>query len=139
LGVRSAFNTIEKLPNLGNSEFAITGVFHKPYVQKYNDIFRGRYKRFALIQANEGSPELLTKAKLWVTDGDETSEFLIDPSFYGIKYEKLTEGINLDDTLRLLEDPSEDFMKIARLNGAIYLFVANRVKSIEEGFEQLNS
>ncbi len=39
LGVRSAFNTIEKLPNLGNSKCAITGVFHKPYVQIYNDIF----------------------------------------------------------------------------------------------------
>ena len=76
LGVRSAFNTIEKLPNLGSSEFAITGVFHKPYVQKYNDIFRGRYKRFALIQANEGSPELLTKAKLWVTEETRHPNFL---------------------------------------------------------------
>lgn len=139
LGVRTAFNTIEKLPNLGNSEFAVTGVFHKPYIQKYNDIFKGRYKRFALIQANEGSPELLTKAKLWVTDCHETTEYFVDPSFYGIKYEKVTEGVSIEDTLRLLEDPSEDFMKIARLNGAIYLFVAKKVKSIDEGFEQLNS
>ena len=139
LGLRTAFNTIEKLPKLGNSDFAITGVFHKPYVQKYNEIFKGRYKRFALIQANEGSPELLSKAKLWVTDErGQISEINIDPSFYGITYEKSQEGINLDATLELLADPTDDFLKLVRLNAAVYLFVANKVKGVEEGYELLN-
>ena len=138
LGVRTAFNTIEKLPNLGNSEFAITGVFHKPYVQKYNDIFRGRYKRFALLQGNEGSPEIFSKAKLWITEGEITNEILVDPDFYGINYEKSLEGIKLSDSLTLLTDPNSDITKLARLNGAIYLYVANIANSIEEGFEYLS-
>lgn len=139
LGVRTAFNTIEKLPKLGNSEFAITGVFHKPYVQKYNEIFKGRYKRFALIQANEGSPELLSKAKLWLTDeSGQISEINIDPSFYGITYEKSQEGIDLDATLTLLADPTDDFLKRVKLNAAVYLFVANKVKDVQKGYELLS-
>jgi anthranilate phosphoribosyltransferase len=135
LGVRTAFNTIEKLPNLGLAQFAITGVFHKPYVQKYNDIFKDRYARFALIQGNEGSPELFSKAKMWVTENQEINEFLIDPAFYGIHYVKTEEGISLEDSLKIIADPSDDFLKLAKLNAAIYLFIAKRVKSIDEGFE----
>jgi anthranilate phosphoribosyltransferase len=139
LGVRSAFNTIEKLPNLGNSDFAITGVFHKPYVQKYNDIFKGRYKRFALLQGNEGSPEIFTKAKLWVTDNEGTQELMVDPAFYGISYDKSTEDITLKDTLEFLADPTENTVRLAKLNAAIYLFVANFANTIEEGFERVNN
>lgn len=138
LGLRSAFNTIEKLPNLGTSEFAITGVFHKPYVQKYNEIFKGRYRRFALLQGNEGAPELFSKAKLWVTEGDETKEILVDPGFYGIHYSRTLEGISLSVSLALLADPCSEMVKLARLNGAIYLYVAQKVKSIEEGYEILD-
>ena len=37
LGLRTAFNTVEKLLNPSLSEYGITTAFHKPYVQK---IFR---------------------------------------------------------------------------------------------------
>ncbi|RLA81085.1 MAG: glycosyl transferase, partial [Epsilonproteobacteria bacterium] len=42
LGLRTGFSTIEKLPNISNSDYAITGVFHKPYVKKYVEIFSDR-------------------------------------------------------------------------------------------------
>ena len=61
LGLRSGLNTLEKLPNITNSKFAITGVHHKPYVKKYNAIYADRYEKFALIQGSEGSPELFKK------------------------------------------------------------------------------
>lgn len=138
LGVRSAFNTLEKLPHLGLSQFAITGVFHKPYVQKYCDIFKGQYETFSLIQANEGAPELLSKAKLWVYDGENLNEQLIDPAFYGITYEKSEEGISIEDSLKIYQDPSRDMQKLACLNAAIYLFVSKKIESIEQGMEELS-
>jgi anthranilate phosphoribosyltransferase len=89
LGLRTGFNTIEKLPRVANSEYAITGVFHKPYVEKYVQIFSDRYKKFALIQGNEGTPELFSKGRLWIAKENKMEEFIIDPEFYGIHYKNL--------------------------------------------------
>jgi anthranilate phosphoribosyltransferase len=137
LGLRTAFNTIEKLPHVAQSEAAITGVFHKPYVKKYVEIFSDRYKRFALIQGNEGTPELFSKGRLWIANSGEIEEFIVDPHHYGIDYKKSWENITLKDSLEQLKNPSDAYMKLARLNAAVYLFVAQKAKSIDEAFEIL--
>ncbi len=138
LGLRTGFNTIEKLPHVANSEYAITGVFHKPYVKKYVDIFSKRYKRFALIQGNEGTPELFSKGRLWISNDDELEEYIIDPAKYGIKYTKSWDTISLEDSLEQLKNPSDEYMKLAKLNAAVYLFVTQNAKSIDEAWEKLN-
>ena len=138
LGLRSGFNTIEKLPRVANSDYAITGVFHKPYVKKYVDIFSDRYKRFALIQGNEGTPELFSKGRLWISNNEGVEEFIVDPEYYGIDYTKSWEKISLEDSLDQLNNPSDSFLKLARLNAAVYLFVAEQASSIYEAFEKLN-
>ena len=138
LGLRTAFNTIEKLPHVAQSEYAITGVFHKPYLQKYVDIFGSRYKRFALIHGNEGTPELFSKGRLWIANTEGIEEFIIDPEYYGIHYKKSWERISFEDSLAQVQNPTDEFVKLARLNAAIYLFVANEVASIGEGYEQLS-
>lgn len=138
LGLRTAFNTIEKLPHVAQSEFGITGVFHKPYVKKYVDVFASRYKRFALIQGNEGTPELFSKGRLWIAHSDDLEEFIIDPEYYGIHYKKSWEKISFEDSLAQVQNPSDEFVKLARLNAAIYLFVAHDVTSIGEGYEKLS-
>ncbi len=138
LGLRTGFNTIEKLPRVANSDFAITGVFHKPYVKKYVDIFSDRYKRFALIQGNEGTPELFSKGRLWIANKDTLEEFIIDPEYYGIHYKKSWEKITKEESLAQLKDPSDEYLKLATLNAAIYLFVTAYAKSIDEAYEMLN-
>ncbi|MFT5835668.1 MAG: anthranilate phosphoribosyltransferase [Sulfurimonas sp.] len=138
LGLRSGFNTIEKLPGVANSEYAITGVFHKPYVKKYVEIFSDRYKRFALIQGNEGTPELFSKGRLWVCNDGEVDEIVVDPSNYGINYEKSSDTITLQDSLNQLNNPSDEYMKLAKLNAAVYLFVSQNASSIDEAWEKLS-
>lgn len=138
LGLRSGFNTIEKLPNVANSSYAITGVFHKPYVKKYIEIFSDRYDRFALIQGNEGTPELFSKGRLWIANGDDLEEIIVDPQYYGINYQKSLDKITLQDSLDQLNNPSKEYLKLARLNAAVYLFIAQKYDSIEEAFESLN-
>ena len=138
LGLRSGFNTIEKLPHVSNSEYAITGVFHKPYVKKYVAIFSDRYKRFALIQGNEGTPELFSKGRLWIAQGDDVEEFIIDPVHYGINYTKSWDTISLEDSLEQLNNPSEEYLKLAKLNAAVYLFVTQNAPSIDDAFDMLN-
>ena len=138
LGLRSGFNTIEKLPHVANSEYGITGVFHKPYVKKYVEIFSDRYKRFALIQGNEGTPELFSKGRLWIAKENKLEEFIIDPEYYGIHYKKSWDTITLEDSLNQLNNPSDEYMKLAHLNAAIFLFVTENAKSINEAYEKLD-
>jgi len=138
LGLRSGFNTIEKLPNVSASDYAITGVFHKPYVKKYVEIFSHRYKKFALIQGNEGTPELFSKGRLWIANGTDVEEFIIDPQHYGINYTKSWETISLEDSLEQLNNPSQEYLKLAKLNAAVYLFVTQKSNSIDDAFDMLN-
>ncbi len=138
LGLRTGLSTIEKLPHVARSEYAITGVFHKPYVKKYVEIFSDRYKQFALLQGNEGTPELFSKGRLWISSNDTIEEIIIDPEYYGINYKKSWEIITLEESLSQLNSPSDEYMKLAKLNAAIYLFVAQKADSINEAFEQLN-
>ena len=138
LGLRTGFNTIEKLPHVAQSNYAITGVFHRPYVKKYIEIFAHRYKRFALIQGNEGTPEIFSKGRLWIYDKNEVKEHVIDPAHYGINYKKSLEKISLENSLQQLKNPSDEYIKLAKLNAALYLFVTQKSSTIDEGWEKLN-
>jgi anthranilate phosphoribosyltransferase len=138
LGLRTGFSTIEKLPGVAQSQYAITGVFHKPYVKKYASILAGRYKQIALIQGNEGTPELFSKGRLWIVDDQGVTEHIIDPQHYGIAYQKSWEKITLEESLQQLQNPSDEYLKLARLNAAVYLFVTQNAKSIDEAFEMLH-
>ncbi|MDA7818062.1 glycosyl transferase [Sulfurimonas sp.] len=139
LGVRTGLNTIEKLPHVASSDYAITGLFHKPYVKKYVEIFSNRYKRFALIQGTEGSPELFKKGHLWIADScKEVEEFIIDPEYYGITSTKTWDKMTLEESLDAINNPSDELLKLAKLHAAIYIFVADKAKSIDEAYERLN-
>lgn len=137
LGLRTAINTLEKLPRVGKSKWAITGIFHKPYVPKYIEVFKGRYERFALLQGSDGAPEIFKKGKLWISTGDELQEYFIDPSHFGIEYVKSEEDLTLEEMLNILRDPDEKTMNLARLNAAVYLMVTGKAASLEEGIELL--
>jgi anthranilate phosphoribosyltransferase len=138
LGLRTGINTIEKLTKVANSEYAITGVFHKPFVKKYIKAFSNRYKRLALIQGNEGTPELFSKGRLWISEGIDVEEFIVDPEYYGINYTKSWDRITLEESLNQLNNPSDEYLKLAKLNAAVYMFVTQQAKSIDEAFEKLN-
>jgi len=137
LGLRTGLNTIEKLPNIANSDYAITGVFHKPFVQKYVEVYADKYKRFALIQGNEGTPELFSKGRLWICNEKDVEEIIVDPEYYGINYTKSWDAITLEESLQQVKNPSDEFMKLAKFNAALYLFVTQRATSIDDGWEML--
>jgi len=139
LGLRSSLSTIEKLTGVAQSEYAITGVFHKPYVKKYAAIYAQRYKKLALIQGNEGTPELFSKSRLWIVDKDDIQEYIIDPAHYGIHYKKSWDKITLDESLHQVNNPSDEYLKLAKLNAAVYLFVTERFDSIEDAYASVEA
>jgi anthranilate phosphoribosyltransferase len=137
LGLRSSFNTIEKLLNITESETAIIGAFHKPFVEKYITLFKDRYKKLVIIKGNEGTPEIFSKCSITIVENNEITEIKVDPRDYGIDYKKSTQRISLEESLALTQDPSESFLELAKLNAALILFVTNKAESIEEAYTKL--
>ena len=137
LGLRSSFNTIEKLLNITNSETAIIGAFHKPFVEKYIKLFKDRYKKLIIIKGNEGTPEIFSKCAITIVENDEVTEIKVDPKDFGISYEKSREPISLERSLELTHTPSDELLKLAKLNAAVILFLTNKIDSIEEGYNLL--
>ncbi len=134
LGLRSSFNTIEKLLNITQSETAIIGAFHKPFVEKYITLFKDRYKKLVIIKGNEGTPEIFSKCSITIVENNEVTEIKVDPRDFDIVYKKSTQRITLEESLYLLENPTEEFLKLAKLNAAVILFLNNKTKSIEEAY-----
>ena len=138
LGLRTAFNTVEKLLNPALCEYGVTTAFHKPYVQKYLDIFAPYFKEVVVVKASEGSPEVFKDGKYWkMIDGN-----IIEESFclqdYGIVYDKEFEDISLEESLNIVRNPDENILKLAKFNVALYLLFSKRVVSLNEAWQRLN-
>jgi len=138
LGLRTAFNTVEKLLNPGNSKYAINAAFHKPYVVKYNELFGRNYEHLVIIKGNEGTPEIFSKCKYWLNNDGVISEHKIDPEYFGINYKKSTTVISKEESLNMTKNPSDDLEKLAKLNAAMFLISSKKSTDIKEAFEMLD-
>ena len=138
LGLRTVFNTAEKLLNPGLSDYAVTTAFHKPYVKKYLAMYREYYKGLLVVKATEGSPEVFSNGKYWKEVNGELEETPFNLEDFGITYDKKYENITLEEALQLVKNPSEEILKLAKFNIALYLVFANRVESLEDAWKRLN-
>ena len=137
LGLRSSFNTIEKLLGITQSKTAIIGAFHKPFVQKYIELYKARYEKLIIVKGNEGTPEIFGKCAVTIVKDGETQEIKIDPKEYGIDYLKSTQPVTLEESLRQTREPSKSFLELAKFNAAVILFLTGKTESIEIGLQQL--
>ncbi len=138
LGLRTAFNTLEKLLNPANSKYAISAAFHEPYVKKNNELFASNYENFVVVKGNEGTPEIFSKCRYWIKRGSKIVETSIEPEYFGITYKKSWDKITLQESLDFLNNPSKELEELAKLNVALLLVTANKAKDIKEGFEMLS-
>lgn len=138
LGLRTVFNTVEKLLNPSLSEYGVTTAFHKPYVKKYLAMFKEYYKDVLVVKASEGSPEVFKDGKYWKEEDGELVEKLFSLEDFGITYDKKYENISLEEALQIVKDPSEEIIKLAKFNIALYLVFAQRVDTLEEAWKRLN-
>lgn len=137
LGLRTAFNTIEKLHNVAQSDYALIGMFHAPYFDLYRALYAKYYKRLVIVRGSEGTPEILKKTTILVVEEGNSYSLPIDPADFDIEpFEAKTE-LSLKEMIDQLEHPSELLLKYARLNAALLLFTSSQAPSIEEGFKSL--
>jgi anthranilate phosphoribosyltransferase len=138
LGLRTVFNTVEKLLNPGLSEYGVTTAFHKPYVKKYLAMFKEYYKEVLVVKASEGSPEVFKDGKYWKEVNGEIQEVAFCLEDFGISYDKTYENISLEEALEIVKTPDEELVKLAKFNIALYLIFAQRVDTLEEAWKRLN-
>jgi len=138
LGLRTVFNTVEKLLNPGLSEYGVTTAFHKPYVKKYLAMFKEYYKEVLVVKASEGSPEVFKDGKYWKEVNGEIIEKSFSLKDFGISYDKTYENISLNEALEIIKKPDEELIKLAKFNIALYLVFANRVDTLAEAWKRLN-
>ncbi len=138
LGLRTAFNTVEKLLNPGNSQYAVNAAFHKPYVTKYNELFGKNYEHLVIVKGNEGTPEIFSKCKYWLNQDGVITEHIIDPEYFGINYKKSTKIIPKEESLNMTNNPCDDLEKLAKLNAAMFLIAAKKSNDIKDAFDMLD-
>ena len=138
LGLRTVFNTAEKLLNPGQSEFGVTTAFHKPYVEKYLAMFKKYYKDILVVKASEGSPEVFKDGKYWKQIDGEIVDTVFKLEDFGIHYDKTYENISLEEAIEIVKNPSDEIIKLAKFNIALYLVFSQRVDSLETAWELVN-
>ncbi len=138
LGLRTGLNSIERLLNPAKSNYAIIGAFHKPFVQKYIDIYHDRYERLIILKGAEGAPEILGKCSYWVVEGDKVEEKHIKIHDFGIYHDKSYKRITREQSLEMINNPSKEHLTLAKLNAALCLTLTQHYKTIHEAFEALD-
>ena len=139
LFMRTVFNTVEKLLNPASSKYAITSAFHKPYVKKYHHLFAKNYENLMIIKGNEGTPEVFADFKYWQVINGETQEYNLKLEAFNISYNTEYENITLEQMVEVITHPSEEIMQLVRLNVAVLLVVTQRINSVQEAYELLES
>lgn len=137
IGLRTGLNTLEKFSLVAQSKYGASGVFHKPYVEKYEAIFKTHLNAMVFVGGNEGCPELMKKSKVWFMnnlENDQAVEVVISPEEFGIEPLGFEKELSLTDHVALLSDPSENLIKLAALNAAIYMRIMKPEKSVAEYF-----
>ena len=138
LKIRTSFDSIEKLSGFARSKAGILGAFHKPFVEKYLEIYCQKYSNFAVIKGNEGGLEIFGKCQLWVFKNSKIEHITIDPAEFGINYQKSWDKISLEESISMIKDPSNDLLNLAKLNSAVWLFIYDdNIQNIRQAFEML--
>ncbi|MBU1667151.1 glycosyl transferase [bacterium] len=130
LGIRSSFNTLEKLLGISQSDTAIIGAFHKPFIDKYIELFKDRYKKLIIVKGNEGTPEIFSKCSIFMVENAKVEEIKVDPKALGIDYEKSWKPITLEESLTMIKNPSNELEKLAEFNAKVILFLMNKTKTL---------
>ncbi len=139
LHIRTILNSLEKLTCFASSNTGAIGVFHMPFVEKYINIYKHKYEKFAVIKGNEGSMEIFSKTKVWVRKKDIIEEITVDPLDFGINYQKSYKKIEREESLRMTKAPTEELFKLAKLNAAVLLYLyRDEYKSIGDAFDKID-
>ncbi|RTE02101.1 anthranilate phosphoribosyltransferase [Paenibacillus whitsoniae] len=141
LGLRTVFNTAEKLLRFTEAPFMAVGVFHGTVFEKITNLLIDLgVTNGIVVQGMEGSEDLgVDKRTRTYLIKDGVSElFIIDPEIYELQVEvpevEWTAQLQAETALAVLRGEAElPFLNMVLLNSGVRLWVAGAAGSIEEG------
>lgn len=149
-GMRSFFNTVEKLLNPFNAPTALVGIFHYPVMQRVLETVRQvGYARGLAVQGPEGSIEALPSRRtpiLEFTPFDALlAEWAVDPQTWNwwetvpAEMPALTAEAQAQLTVQIL-NPAADapvyYQHGAAMTAALMLYSAGLAKTLSDGLQQ---
>ncbi|KAB8138900.1 anthranilate phosphoribosyltransferase [Gracilibacillus oryzae] len=88
IGIRTLFNTAEKLMNLGGAKSIMLGAFHRTAINKLNDVFHHlNYDHVYIVQGLEGSEDVPVHRNSFVFHWtkEDLKSFTVKPADYGLQ------------------------------------------------------
>ncbi|WP_199615323.1 anthranilate phosphoribosyltransferase [Paenibacillus alkalitolerans] len=143
LGLRTVFNTAEKLLRYSDAPYLAFGVFHGTVFEKMTELVtRLGVKRALITQGMEGSEDLPVnkRTRAYLVDDGVPELLVIDPELYNL-YEEVpdmewTASAQAQTAVAVLRGECEPaFRQITVLNAAVRLWLANAAGSIEAGLD----
>ncbi len=144
LGVRTVFNILGPLGNPAGAEVNLIGVFSGDLVRPIAEVLQKLgTKRGMVIFGLDGIDEITLTAKTAVCEinGDELSEFEIDPADYGFSLcaaEDLKGGdssANAEIAKSILNGEKGPKRDVVLLNSGVVLYLAGKAESVQAGID----
>ena len=141
LGMRTLFNTVEKLINFSSSPYIVMGVFHGTVFEKMAALIQQLgYRSGMIIQGVEGSEDLHIDrpTRTLLIHHDNSELFIVDPEIYDMRADipeiEWTPELQVKICEEVLQNKAHPaFENMVVLNSAVRLYAANAVDSVEEG------
>ncbi|MEW9700237.1 anthranilate phosphoribosyltransferase [Paenibacillus sp. SI8] len=141
LGLRTVFNTAEKLLRFTEAPYMAVGVFHGTVFEKITNLLIDLgVSHGIVVQGMEGSEDLsVEKRTRTYVIRDKVSElFIVDPELYEMMVEvpevEWTAQLQGETALAVLRGTAElPYLNMVLLNSAVRLWVSQKAGSIEEG------
>ncbi|MFD0694170.1 anthranilate phosphoribosyltransferase [Paenibacillus sp. GCM10027628] len=141
LGLRTVFNTAEKLLRFTEAPYMAVGVFHGTVFEKItNLLLELGVSRGIVVQGMEGSEDLGVdkRTRTYVIQDGASELFIVDPEIYELMIEVpevvWTAELQGETALAVLRGEAElPYLNMVLLNSAVRLWVAQKAGSIEEG------
>jgi len=143
LGLRTVFNSAEKLVRYSDAPYLAFGVFHGTVFEKMAQLVAGLgYKRAIIVQGSEGSEDLPVhkRSRLCVVQDGVSELMIIDPEVYQLHSEleevDWTAERQAETALAVLQGGAPlAYTDMTILNGGVRLWLAGAAGSIEEGLD----
>ncbi|WP_276352334.1 anthranilate phosphoribosyltransferase [Cohnella caldifontis] len=144
LGMRTVFNTAEKLVDYAHSPFLAIGVYHNTVFDRTSRLLtKLGYRKALIVQGEEGSEDLHVDrpTRCYLVENGEARLQVIDPDAYGLDAEAPETEWTPVKQLQAAEDVLRGQGPLAyiyqtALNAAVRLHLADRAGSVEEGLYQ---
>ncbi|MDX8044824.1 anthranilate phosphoribosyltransferase [Gracilibacillus sp. S3-1-1] len=148
IGVRTLFNTVEKLVNIAKAKNVMLGAFHRTAINKLEGVFQKLdYEHVYIVQGLEGSEDVPVHRNSFVFDWtpEGLESFIVKPAEYGLSYKEFDKSVKLSakQQATIIEsiftgegkEACPYYYNQTLLNAGLRYYLFKITDSIEEGIE----